>query len=142
MILLDTNVVSAAVVNDNNASVSSWMNGQDEGLLFICAPVLAELRYGAQLLPDGRRKARISAIYDEVEQRLFAGRILPFDAAAAHQYAIARASRQRAGRPMQPMDTLIAAIALANSMTLATRNTKDFEDLGLTLINPFEAPAP
>ena len=139
MILLDTNIVSAGLVSEHEEDVRLWMNTQPLDALYTCAPVLAELRFGAQLLPDGRRKERISAIYDRLEDTLFAGRILPFDTYSAHEYAWVRARRQTAGAPILPMDALIAAIARANSMVLATRNVKDFADLGLTLINPFEA---
>jgi len=139
MILLDTNIISAALVSEREQAVREWMNAQRVDALFICAPVLAEVRYGVRLLQDGKRKDRIATIYDRLEDTLFAGRILPFDTYAAHEYAWVRAARQHAGTPIMPMDALIAAIARANSMTLATRNTRDFEGLGITLVNPFEA---
>jgi predicted nucleic acid-binding protein len=139
MILLDTNIVSAALVSEREQTVREWMNAHRVDALFICTPVLAELRFGVRLLPDGKRKERIAAIYDRLEDTLFARRILPFDTYAAHEYAWVRATRQLAGTPIMPMDALIAAIARANSMTLATRNTRDFEGLGITLVNPFEA---
>ncbi len=139
MILLDTNIISAALVHEQQDVVRRWMNRQQLDLLYIRAPVLAELNFGVRCLPAGRRRDRLAAIYDRLEDSLFAGRILPFDARAAHEYAWARATRQQAGKPLSPMDALIAAIARANSMSLATRNVKDFQDLDLTLVNPFEA---
>ena len=142
MILLDTNIISTAINPVDHQPVRSWIDRQTEGSLFLCAPVLAELRFGVALLPEGQRKAVLAASYDRLEEDFFSGRVLPFDKAAAHEFAKVRARRQKMGRRIGSMDALIAAIALANSMTLATRNTRDFEDLGLNLVNPFEAPAP
>ena len=142
MILLDTNILSAAVNSFANEPVRTWIDRQPSGTLFLCAPVLAEVRFGCDLLPEGARKSRIADGYTRLEEQLFAGRVLAFGRAAALEFARIRALRQRAGRPFPPMDALIAAIALANSMTLATRNTRDFEGIGLPLINPFETAIP
>ncbi len=140
MILLDTNVVSAALASGHEERVRAWMNEQRNDALFLCTPVLAELRFGVLLLPSGARRERLEKLYDAVEKTVFTNRILSFDSHAAHQYAEIRARRRRAGRPVQPIDALIAAIASANSMKLATRNVQDFEGLGIPLINPFETP--
>src|ERR1700722_14891601 len=67
----------------------------------------------------------------------FVGRISGFDRTAADHFGKLRAKRRRAGKAIGAMDALIAAIALANSMILATRNTGDFEGLELPLVNPF-----
>ncbi len=142
MILLDTNVISTAINPLANEPVRKWIDGQIEGSLFLCAPVLAELRFGVALLPDGRRKLALGASYDQLEEDFFSGRVLSFDRAAAHEFAKVRAIRQGAGRRIRSMDALIASIALANAMTLATRNVRDFDDLGLSLVNPFEIANP
>jgi toxin FitB len=70
----------------------------------------------------------------------FAGRILPFDTDAASTYADLFAIRRQAGRPAMPMDLMIAAIARASGATVVTRNHREFEGCGLTLINPWETP--
>jgi hypothetical protein len=74
---------------------------------------------------------------ERLEAETFAGRILPFDHRAAHCYAELRATRRSTGKPMSVMDAMIAAIALAHAMTLATRNVRDFEGLGVPLVDPF-----
>jgi len=66
-------------------------------------------------------------------------RILPFDIEAASAFGIIGAQRERAGRRMEPVDAMIAAITVAHGMKLATRDTSDFADIGLEVINPFEA---
>jgi predicted nucleic acid-binding protein len=139
MILIDTNTVSEVFKQTPNRNVELWFRAQPEATLFICTPVIAELHFGVWLLPEGKRKQEISRFVREVETNYFANRVLILDLAAAQYFGEIRATRQLAGTPIMPMDALIAAIARANSMTLATRNTQDFEGLGITLVNPFEA---
>lgn len=137
MILLDTNVVSEFIKTNPDARVLSWLDNRVTMDCYICAPVIAELRYGAAALPDGKRKNALVASLDTVENDEFAARILEFDRRAAHCYAELRAKREKAGKPISVMDAMIAAIALAHAMTLATRNVRDFEGLGVPLVDPF-----
>lgn len=139
MILIDTNVVSEAYKKHPDPNVEQWFRAQQELTLYICTPVVAELRYGVHLLAEGQRKNDLARLGRELETVIFANRVLVFDLVAAHHFGQIRATRREAGTPIAPMDALIAAIARANSMTLATRNTQDFEGLGITLVNPFEA---
>jgi predicted nucleic acid-binding protein len=67
----------------------------------------------------------------------FANRVLPFDSAAARAYAEIVAARRAAGRPVSQSDGQIAAIAHSRGMAVATRNIRDFEDMGIALINPW-----
>lgn len=139
MIVLDTNVVSETLRASPHSSVVAWLDLQDEMELFICAPVLAELRYGEQLLPAGRRRTALSVAIDQIENHAFRGRILPFDQAAATIYARLAATRKRNGRPLNQMDGLIAAIAASQGATLCTRDEEGFAELGLVVVNPFIA---
>jgi toxin FitB len=139
MILLDTNVVSEAYKARPSAFVLAWLDDQPSDTLFICTPVLAELYFGAALLDPGPRKDRLTTAINRIENQLYRDRILVFDAGAAAEYGRIAAMRQRAGRRIGLLDGLIAAIALANGATLATRNTQDFADLALNVIDPFEA---
>jgi predicted nucleic acid-binding protein len=67
------------------------------------------------------------------------GRVEPFDAIAASHYAIVVSDREKAGRPISVADAQIAAICRKLDASLATRNTKDFEHIGLKLIDPWDA---
>jgi hypothetical protein len=142
MILLDTNVISDPARPAPNLAVRAWLDAQPSASLFLCTPVLAELRFGVERLADGARKRRLRVAADQIEYDLYRDRILSFDASAASQYGRVAADRGRMGRRMGQMDALIASIALAHRAALATRDTEGFTDLGLELINPFEAPAP
>jgi predicted nucleic acid-binding protein len=138
MILLDTNVVSEAWRARPIAAVIDWMDAQPATSLYICTPVLAELRYGVERLPASRRRDRIRALVDRLEADTYRGRILTVDAAAAAEFGRVAAKKERAGRRMEPMDALIAAIALTQQATFATRDVGDFSDLGLNIVNPFD----
>ena len=141
MILLDTNIVSENFRPKPNRAVISWVDSQPAGSLYLCTPVLAELRFGLERLATGQRKDELQTAIDRVENDYFRGRILVLDVNAAAEYGRLVAKRQRIGRPIQQMDGLIAAIASINRLTLATRDTRDFADLGLDMVNPFEPTA-
>jgi len=138
MILLDTNIISEVWRQHRNIHVERWVDAQPRRMLFLSAVTLGELHYGAQRLPDGRRKDLLLTVIAELEQSTFAGRILPFDTRCSDVFGRLRAERERMGRPINVADAAIAATALTFKLSLATRNTRDFDDLGLDLINPFE----
>lgn len=99
------------------------------------APEDAELRFGVAIMPAGARRDAVRAAIDALRREDFAGRILPFDSEAAAAYATLAASRRVAGRPVAQADAQIAAIAAANSMIVVTRNTGDFTDTGVDVVN-------
>jgi predicted nucleic acid-binding protein len=105
--------------------------------LFTTAITEAELFYGAALLSGGRRRRSLEAVITQLLATQFAGRILPFDSAAAREFADIAATRRRAGRPIGEADARIAAIARSRGAGLATRNTTDFAECGLAIINPW-----
>lgn len=139
MILLDTNVVSELYRPKPHFSVIAWLDVQQSDLLYLCTPVLAALRFGMECLDAGRRKDWLRVAIERLENELYRDQILVFDRAAASAYGRITAARRQSGKTMQQMDACIAAIALANDAKLATRNTRDFADLGLDVINPFDA---
>src|SRR5919198_6377234 len=138
MILLDTNVVSEVWKRRPNSAVITWLDSQPATSLYLCTPVLAELHYGIERLASSKRKDNVREYVNRLETDLYRGRILLVDIAAASEFGRLAAKREQIGRRMEPMDALIAAIALSRGAALATRDTSDFADLGLELINPFE----
>ena len=138
MIILDTNVVSEGFRETPHSAVRFWMDAQSHETLYLCSPVLAEIRFGIALLPPGRMRTRLQAGADTLEFDQYEGRILSFDARAAAAYAKLAAARRQSGRPVGLMDGFIAAIALANNADIATRDTHGFSDVGLNVINPFD----
>ena len=137
MIVLDTNVVSELMRPDPSSKVVDWVAAQAIPRLFLSTVSEAELRYGVEILPAGERRTRW---LDEVEGMLsedFAGRILPFDRAAAQAYAVIAAARRTAGRPINHADCQIAAIARCRGASVATRDVADFDGVGIEVIDPW-----
>ncbi|HVO97611.1 MAG TPA: type II toxin-antitoxin system VapC family toxin [Bryobacteraceae bacterium] len=137
MIVLDTNVLSELARIAPAAAVSAWMDAQIRSLIFITAVTKAELLYGIEILPAGRRRAALHQSAEQMFLNEFAGRILPFDSDAAEAYARIAASRRAMGRPISQADAQIAAIARSRGATLATRNIADFEHCGIKMLNPW-----
>lgn len=137
MIILDTDVVSEGLKARPDMLVQVWVDSHDSRILHLCAPVMAEIRYGAGLLPPGTKQDILQAAADRLENDLYENRILPFDTRAASVYGRIVAARQRIGKPIGPVDGMIAAIAISHGASVATRDTYGFSDIGLSIINPF-----
>jgi predicted nucleic acid-binding protein len=137
MILLDTNVLSELMRPAPDQAVERWLGDQPVTSVFISAITEAELRYGVALLPAGKRRLTLVSVIEAMLGEDFAGRVLPFDSAAAAAFAEIAANRRQAGRPIAQADAQIAAIARSRGAVLATRNVADFEDCGIELVNPW-----
>lgn len=138
MIIVDTNIVSEFMGTPPTPSVKAWLNAQQPSDLYLTTITIAEIHFGLAVLAEGQRKQRIQRQFSELLALVFAARVLPFNSATAQRYGVIRAARRAAGIPISPLNTQIAAIANEHHARLATRNTKDFTDCGLTLINPFD----
>lgn len=136
MIVLDTNVVSELMRPTPSTTMLQWLAAQPDAELHTTTITLAEVRYGIARLPEGRRKARMHQNAEEAFA-MFPEELLPFDVAAAEEYAKIVAARDQAGRPIDAFDAQIAAICRATGSRLATRNGKDFADIGLDVIDPW-----
>ena len=135
MIVLDTNVISELMRAEPDARVLAWVAAQPRALLCTTHINQAEILYGIAALPEGRRRAALAVAAEAVFAEDFAGRILPFGAAAVARYSDIVLARRRAGNPIEGFDALIAATALAAGAGIATRDSGGFADCGLTLIN-------
>ena len=137
MIVLDTNIVSELIRPRPNPSVVDWVARQPGTSLFISAITEAELRYGVEILPAGHRRERLAAEIETTLREDFAGRILSFDSAAAHAYAVIAAARRAVGRPISQADCQIAAIARSRGVPVATRDVADFAGCRIKVVNPW-----
>jgi toxin FitB len=138
MLILDTNVVSETMLPEPSPRVQAWWSQQAKGgELHITTITVAEILLGIELLPQGKRRASLLAGAERMFVRVFAGRILSFDEDAARAFAQVAAGRRGKGRPIAEFDAQIAAIARSRGAALATRNTADFEDCGVRLVNPW-----
>lgn len=140
MIVLDTNVVSELGKAYPNPGVASWFAAQELTDLYITAITEAELLYGSERLPEGRRRNDLMLADEEMVNWVLGGRVLPFDRSAAKAYALIRVLRETNGLPIQDRDCMIAAIACVHVAAVATRDLYGFEDCGVEIINPWETP--
>ncbi len=129
--LLDTNVCVAILNRD--LRVHDWLLSRRPSALRMSAITLAELRFGVAKSNQAKRAtANLRLLLSKVG-------VVPFDEAATVRHGDLRASLERRGSPIGPLDTLIAAHALALAWPLATRNSKEFRRVpGLKVTNPFE----
>jgi predicted nucleic acid-binding protein len=138
LILLDTNILSELMRPIIDPAVNEWINRFTDNDLFISSITRAEIERGLNLLPTGRKRNAYRACADKTFLQ-FKGRCLPFEESAAIRFGTLQAARQRAGRPISTEDAQIASIALVHGMSIATRNTRDFQSIeGLKLINPWD----
>lgn len=138
MFLLDTNILSEPARPAPDPRVLGWLD-QHMPVSYLCTPVLCELLLGVTLTPVGARHHALAAYIAESRLR-FGARILAFDEAAADRTARLIAHRRQVGRPLTDVfDAEIAGIAQVHRLTVVTRNVSDFDGVGLTIINPWEA---
>ena len=137
MIVLDTNVLSEALRPSPSPAVMGWLAAQEPLSVFTTTITQAEILYGIEALPAGKRKGRLLAAVESMFAEEFGGRILPFDEDAARAFAGIVAGRDRAGRPISQFDAMIASIARVRHAAVATRNTADFENTGIGVIDPW-----
>lgn len=138
MILLDTNVLSALMRQAPDTEVVRWLDRQPRTSIWTTAITLFEVRFGLQVMPLGRRRTLLMAAFERLIVEVMQSRVAPFNAEAAQYSADVMAVRQKKGRSGELRDTMIAGIALASHATVATRNVKHFEDLSITVVNPWE----
>lgn len=138
MIVLDTNVLSEALKPVPSDTVLAWMAAEIPSSVFTTTITLAEVLYGVEALPPGKRRTRLLLAIEKMFAEEFAGRILPFDEDAARMFAGIVASREAAGRPISQFDAMIAAIARSHRAAVATRNTADFERCGIPVVDPWK----
>ncbi len=134
--MLDTCAISELRKPNPLPSFTAWFDSCDERLLYLSSVTLGELRYGIDVLPDGRQKNGLLTWYSKL-CLCYKGHILTPTLEVCEQWGAMRARRRGIGKPLAMADGLIAATALNSGMALVTRNTKDFDDLGLELINPW-----
>jgi predicted nucleic acid-binding protein len=138
VIILDTSVISELARQIPDSGVLAWLDSQEIAEVATTAVTAAELRYGVARLPDGHRKRELAVVIREILTEDFYGRVLPFDERASVRYADIVTGRERIGRPIGVADAQIAAICRDSGAILATRNTADFEETGIELIDPWK----
>jgi predicted nucleic acid-binding protein len=129
--LVDANVLSEATKPSPDAQVVGWLQ-RNESEIAVDPIILGEIRFGILLLPRGRRRARLERWFGEGVRRL---QCLPWEARTGMRWAELLAALRAAGRAMPIKDSLIAATALSHDLALATLNRRDFDAVGVTIVD-------
>jgi predicted nucleic acid-binding protein len=131
--LVDANVLSEATKATPDPNVVAWLR-RHEAELAVDPFILGEIRFGILVLPKGKRRARLERWFEEGVKRLSC---VAWEADMALRWAELLAVLRVGGRSMPIKDSLIAATALANGLTVATRNRGEFENAGVAIVDPF-----
>jgi predicted nucleic acid-binding protein len=135
--LLDTNVVSEWVKPQPNRGLVTWLTAVDEDELCLSIVTVAELRRGAERLPNGRRRRAIEEWIARDVLLRFERRLLGLDVAVAEAWGTITAQCEARGRPISAMDAFVAAVAECHGLSLVTRNEGDFAGVVRSVINPW-----
>lgn len=136
--LLDTNCISEAVRVTPEPRVLAWIGAADESLLYLSVLTFGEIRKGLAALPQGKPRTKLEA-WLEVELRArFSGRILSIDAEIADRWGLLAAGARGQGKALSVIDGLLAATALHHNLTIVSRNTSDFSNLPVAVVNPWK----
>ena len=139
--LLDTNVVSEAMRPRPDHRLLDWLRAVPEDETYISVVTLAELRSGVAALDQGIRKQKLTDWLDDDLLPRLDGRIIDIDPRIAECWGDIVGTARRSGRHVQVMDAFLAATAKACSLVLATRNMRDFLDIGIQAENPWDPAA-
>ena len=133
--LLDTNILSELRKGDRcNKNVSNWAAKECDQAHYISVLSLSEIRKGIELL---RKKSPADCTPFEIWLQKLQSDYTNCTIAITTEIA-ERWGELSALRPLPVIDSLLAATALEHGLTLATRNTKDFDGLGIAIVNPFQ----
>lgn len=135
--LLDTCIISELTKPAPSSAVLQWLRVPYRQSV-LCAVTVGEVQFGIERMPLGGKRNRLQLWFDRLCLD-FDGRILPTDEAVWRAWSRLRASCHTQGKPQSDLDLLIAATALHHGLILVTRNTRHFEETGLTLVNPWES---
>ncbi|MBL4596097.1 MAG: type II toxin-antitoxin system VapC family toxin [Robiginitomaculum sp.] len=132
--LIDTCALSELRRTKPDANVVRWFEDTSQDGLYLSVLTLGEIRKGVEALPNARRKDKILNWLEHELPLWFEGRILPIDAGVADEWGRLLA---RASRSLPAIDSLIAATAIHNRLTIVTRNVSDFDIAGVDVFNPW-----
>ena len=134
--LLDTKVISELQRPSPNASVVAWLHSLSLVATHLSAVTIGELWGGVARASNDVFRARLTRWIEVDVRRAYRGRVLPIDERVARIWGEIHAANR--AQPVNVIDEMIAATAAANGLTVATRNIRDFERCGVSVINPWE----
>jgi predicted nucleic acid-binding protein len=131
--LVDANVLSEPTKPVPNNKVIDWLTA-NEGNLVVDSIIVGELYVGILALPRGRKRTQLDQWFGNVVQTIDC---LPWDATISRRWAKLVVDLKQKGDKLPLLDSMIAATALQHDLTVATRNTRDFNKTDVQVLNPF-----
>jgi predicted nucleic acid-binding protein len=131
--LVAANVISEPIKPVPSGNVVDWLS-TNEGNLVVDSIILGELCIGILALPRGRKRTQLEQWFDDVAQTIDC---LPWDGTISRRWAKLVVDLKQTGVKLPLLDSMIAATALHHELTVATRNTRDFERAGVKVLDPF-----
>ncbi|MFK4271557.1 type II toxin-antitoxin system VapC family toxin [Streptomyces milbemycinicus] len=138
--LLDTNVLAELTKAKPDERVVKWFHSTPRPSRYVSVITVAEVETGVAAAPDPTRQARYARALARLRLE-YRDRVAVIGEREAMAYITLHRSLKAAGTCIDPPDALIAATALANGWTVASRNTKHLLRTGALMINPWEEPA-
>lgn len=136
--ILDTNIISELIIKLPDQNVVTWVKNVNRDDLFLSVITIGEIKKGITKLPQSLRKDNIQNWFESELLTDFEARILPLDLSVMLVWGELIGELEKKGRNLPTLDSLIAATTRYYDLTLVTRNTKDFEGIGIKIFNPFE----
>ncbi len=137
--LVDTNIPSELTRDKPDPRVTVFLVDAGKASVFLSVMTIGEISKGIASLPIGQKRASLQDWLDIDVRSWFAGRVLPVTEAIAELWGHLAATAKQQGQSLAVVDGLIAATAVHHELTLVTRNVADFSNLGLILLNPWQA---
>lgn len=136
--LLDTNIISELIRPKPEAKLTDWLESADEDLLYLSVLTVGEIRKGIVAMEQGKRRAALQSWLEADLKPRFSGRVLPIDEATADRWGAITGAAASQGITVPVVDGLLAATALQHSLTLVTRNTRNFAGTNVPAFSPWD----
>lgn len=135
--LLDTCLISELVSKQPDRKVLDWLDAQIPEELYLSVITIGEIAKGISKIAASQRKEELRIWLNETLLDRFAERIIGIDLETMLLWGELVGNLEKLGRPLPILDSLITAIAIHNSLSLVTRNEKDFVGSGVVIVNPW-----
>lgn len=136
--LLDTNVLSELTKPTPAPRVEAFLR-ESKDRVFVSVFSIGEIRKGIASLPAGNRRTILQDWLDNELMPWLGDRVLPITLGIAERWGDLAAQLKVMGKPRPIVDAVLAATAFEHDLVLVTRNVGDYRDLGVTILNPWEA---
>lgn len=135
--LLDTNIISELIAKQSNQNVIDFLSTIDENDTYLSVITIGEIKTGIENVQNSEKKEKLLLWLEKDLFNRFQSRILNIDIHTMLRWGEINNELKNLGKPLPIMDSLIAATCIHHQFTLVTRNEKDFQNLQINIINPF-----